>query len=230
MNRGQMLAAAGGLIAAAVVGGTLISAAFAAPAGPSSSGTNPAALGNGEYCEIYLDALAGELGVDRAVLGAASKAAMNAVVDAALEDGEIDEGRATELRERIAELDDDACEAFRAHILGRGPGHGGRALGHFRQALGAAATALGMERGEVVDAFREGTTLEELAESQGVAYETVTAAVTSAVEAQLDDAVADEDITRERADDILERVTDWLAEGGEPFRRGGHRGGGPFGG
>ena len=54
----------------------------------------------------------------------------------------------------------------------------------------------------------------------------MTSAVTSAVQAELDDAVADEDIAQERADDVMEEVPDWLADGGEPFRRVGHRHGG----
>ena len=231
MKKGQMLAVAGGLVAAALTGGTLISATLAAPTAVSSAGRVSTGLGVGEYCDVYVDALAGELGVERADLGAASKAAMNAVIDAAVADGEIDEEDATQLREEIAELEDTDCEAFGPRLRGggsRGGPHAGFGL-RFGDALEAAATALNLEDDEVTEALRDGTTLQELAETQGVAYDSVTSAVTSAVQAELDDAVADGDITQERADEILENVQDWLADGGEPFRRG-PRGGGRFGG
>lgn len=225
MKRGQFLAAAGALIASALIGGTLISSVLAAPVTPAPGGASAMNLSGGGYCEVYLDALSEELGVERAALGAASKAAMNAVIDAAVADGEYDEEEAAEARDRIAELDDTECEAFRPRV-GR---HGGHGAGVLRGAADAASGALGMEQHELVAAFRDGTTLQELAESQGVAYETVTAAVTNAVRAELDEAVADEEISQERADRVLDRLGEWLADGGEPMRLG-PRGGGPFGG
>ena len=231
MRKAHVLTGAGGLVAAALIGGTLISAAFAAPtASTASESTATIGGGSAEYCEVYLDTLASELGVDRAALGAASEAAMTAVVDAAVADGELDEDEANEVRDRIAELDDTDCEAWGRHLLGGGRG-GGPGFRHFGESLDAAATALGVERDELIGAFRDGTTLEELAEAEGVEYGTVTTAVTDAVRAQLDDAVADQDITQERADEIISEVEDWLADGGEPMAfdggRHGHGRGGP---
>jgi hypothetical protein len=222
---------AGGLLAAALIGGTLISAVLAAPSRESADDAAAAHLGGGEYCELYLDALASELGVDRAALGAASKAAATAVVDAALADGEIDEERATELRERIATREDTDCSAFGLrgvgggrHGLGGGPGF---RIGFMADALGAAAEALGVAESDVLDAFAAGSSLQKQAESQGVDYATVSAAVTDAVRAALADEVADEDVTQERADEVLAEVEEWLAEGGEPRFRGPGRRGGP---
>ena len=228
MRRGQLLAGAGGLVAAALVGGTL-SAAFAAQTASSGASSAPTIGGAaGEYCEVYLDTLANELGVERAALLTASKTAMTAVVDAAVEDGELDEERATDIRERIAEADEGDCAGFGRHLLGGGHrggpgfGHGRPAFAHFGDVLEAASTALKLEQDELVAALRDGTALDELAETQGVEYETVTAAVTDAVRAELDDAVADDEITQERADEILGEVADWLEDGGEPMRVRGH--------
>lgn len=229
----RALGFAGALMAAALIGGTLISGVLAAPADEASDAATIAHLGGGEYCEVYLDALAGELGVDRAALGAASKAAASAVVDAALADGEIDEERATELRERIAELEDTDCSTFGVRGLGGrggpgGPGGPGFRIGVLADALGAAAEALGVAERDVVEAFADGRSLQEQAEAAGVDYATVSSAVTEAVRATLADEVADEDITQERADEVLAEVEEWLAQGGEPrFGRPGR--GGPWG-
>lgn len=226
----RALGFAGALVAAALIGGTIISGVLAAPATDSSEEATTAHLG-GEYCEVYLDALASELGVDRAALGAASKAAATAVVDAALADGEIDEDRATLLRERIAAEEDTDCSAFGLRRLGGGRhgvgGSPGFRIGFMADALGAAAEALGVGESDVLKAFAAGSSLQEQAEEQGVDYATVTAAVTEAVRATVADEVADEDITQERADDILAEVEEWLAEGGEPRFRGPGRRGGP---
>jgi polyhydroxyalkanoate synthesis regulator phasin len=214
----RALGFAAALVAAALIGGTLISGVFAAPSQDGSDGTTAAHLGGGEYCEVYLDTLAAELGVDRAALGAASKAAATAVVDAALADGEIDEERATELRERIAELDETDCATFGLRAIGGrhgGPGPGFR-IGFMADALGAAADALGVAESDVIEAFADGTSLQEQAEAQGVDYATVSAAVTEAVRATLADEVADGDINQERADEVVAEVEEWLAEGGEP--------------
>ncbi|HEX2221112.1 MAG TPA: hypothetical protein VHK06_01170 [Candidatus Limnocylindria bacterium] len=235
-RRLRALGFAGALVAAALIGGTLISGALASPAETSSEDAAAAHLG-GEYCEVYLDALASALGVDRAALADASRAAATAVIDATLADGEIDEERAAELKERIAEIDDSDCHALGVPGLrgggpgGRGPGAaGGRGfrIGLTADALGAAAETLGVAESDVLDAFAEGMSLQEQAEARGVDYATVTAAVTEAVRAALDDEVADEDITRERADRVLARVEEWLAQGGDPRLgrpgRGGPRG------
>jgi hypothetical protein len=77
----------------------------------------------------------------------------------------------------------------------------------------AAADALGMEPAELREALVDAT-LEEIAESEGVAYADVVAAVLAAAEEDLDAAVEAGRITQERADAILERLETWLNEGG----------------
>ena len=223
----------GALVGAALIGGTLISSTLAASrADPTTStATVPGTGGkiiDEAYLDTYLDTLASELGVDRSALGPAALAAANAAIDAAVTAGDLDEARATALKERLAGLDDPASLLVRG--FGHGPGDKGPG-GHIAVGIGeaadAAATALGIDRAALIEALRDGTTLEELATEKGVAYDTVKQAVLDVVNAKLDDAVADEDLTQERADEILARVTDWLDDGGEPgagFFGGGHRG------
>lgn len=217
MQRFKILAGAGGLIAAALVGGTLISAAMAAPV---DDATSTDALANGpvsdEYVETYLDTLATELGVDRAALGPAALAAANAAIDAAVTAGDLDAERAEEIKARLAEMEDPARLLVRGMGHGHRNGPGGVGIGlRLGEAVDAAASALGMEDDDLVEAMRDGSSLQELAEEQGVDYATVSSAVLAAVQAEVDDAVADEDITQERADEIIANLTEWLDGGGE---------------
>jgi hypothetical protein len=216
MQRFKILAGAGALIAAALVGGTLISSALAAPADSTTSALVASGVISDEYVETYLDTLAAELGVDRAALGPAALAAANAAIDAAVAAGDLDAEDAEEARARIAELEDPARLLVRGFGHGHRHGPGGVGFGlRLGEAVDAAAEALGMEDDDLVEAMRDGSSLQELAEQQGVDYATVSSAVLAAVQAEVDDAVADEDITQERADEIIANLSEWLEDGGE---------------
>jgi len=233
MQIAKLLGGAGLLIAAAVVGGTLIGGVLAAPG--TTDGTDTTVdlhgpFGDGEYCEVFRDAFAAELGVGADDLLPAGKVAAIAAIDAAVEAGDLDEDRAAEMKERIEALEEAGCGLGFGLGFGRGLAVGG-AHGFMRaDVLEAAADAIGLGSDELIGALADGTSLESVAESNGVDYEAVKANVIAAVEADLDAAVA-EGLDQERADAMLERVRAWLDEGGEPgfgrFGPGGpgHRGG-----
>jgi hypothetical protein len=210
---------AGALILSAIVGGTLIGSALATDADGTTNG------GASEYCDVFLDSLASELETDRDGLVAAGKAAALAAVDAAVEAGDLSEERATAARERIEAFDGSGCG-----LLGHGIGfERGFAHGWGRGFVGgdvfeAAAEALGIESSDLFGQLRDAGSLEALSEELGVSYDTVTASILDAVQADLDAAVA-EGLSQERADAALERITTWLDNGGEVggFRGGPHR-------
>jgi hypothetical protein len=217
---------AGALVAAALVGGTLISAVFAADPSPSATTTDPSAdpakpgkLIDSEYADAFLDKLAAELGVERSALGPATLAATNAAIDAAVAAGDIDAERAANLKERLANLEDPAVLLVRPGFghgpRDHGPGRGlafGLGLG---DAIDAAADALKLDKAALIEAARNGKSLKEIAADQDVDYTTVSNAILAVVKTHLDDEVADEDLTQARADDILERVSEWLEAGGQ---------------
>ncbi len=98
------------------------------------------------------------------------------------------------------------------------------ALGGLFVGLAAAQTEEADERSDIVERF---------AEELGVSVEELDAAFRTVLSEQLDEAVADGRLTRERADQILERLDERGIEGilGLGHRRGGHFGGpGPFSG
>ena len=223
MRLTKSLGLAGALILSAIVGGTLIGSALATDADGTTSGPTS------EYCDVFMDSLASELGTDRDGLVAAGKTAALAAVDAAVAAGDLTEERATAARERIEAYDGSGCGFF-GHGIGfeRGFAHGvGRGfLGG--DVFEAAADALGIESSALIGQLRDAGSLEVLAGELGVGYETVTSAVLAAVQADLDAAVA-EGLSQERADAALERVTTWLDEGGEVGGLRGHHRFGPWG-
>ena len=221
MRLAKILGFAGALITAALVGGTLIGSTLAV--GPEDG--DPLGPGATAYCDTFMDAFASELGTTREGVVAAGQAAANAAIDAAVAAGDVTEERAATMRERIAEYDGEGCGLFGRGGFGpgRGPGHG---PGHGRPFLGAgaidaAADAFGIEASVLLDEVREAGSLEAVATARGVSYDEVKADVLAAVQAHVDAAVADGNIEQDRADNIIERVTTWLDDGGELPR---HRG------
>lgn len=231
MRIAKLFGAAALLVATAIVGGTLIGGVLAAPSATSSPGagvdSNPPAVA-GEYCDVYLDTLASELGVGRDELLPASQAAAIAAIDAAVADGRLDEDRAATMKERIGTISDEGC----AFVGGLGRAFAmGKAHGFMHaDVLDAAAAAMNLDSSDLIDRMADGTSLEEIAGAEGVAYDSVKAAVIDAVQADLDAAVA-EGMDQDRADAALERVQGWLDDGGQPGAGAlggpgmGHRGG-----
>ena len=237
MNRIKMMGAAGALVVSSLVGGTMISAALAAPATPTTP--NGVATNSGvsdAYLETYLDTLASELGVDRADLGPAALTAANAAIDAAASAGDITANRATELKAELAALDDPASILVGHRASGRGPGHGGPRMAG-GNAVDAAATALGIDASDLVDQLRGGSSLTEIANAQEVGYPSVVSAVTDAIAGDLASAVADGRVTQDRSDQIQSELATWLDAEGQPGEAGffghgmghGPRGEGPMG-
>ena len=232
MRQIKVLAGAGALIGAALVGGTLISAVLAAPS-ESDATTSTTVTGGAipsDYVDAYLDALAAELGVERTALGPAAQAAASAAIDTAVAAGDIEATRGEELKADIAALENpERLLVGHGFMGGRGGWWhlGGIGL-RLDEAIDAAAGALGLQAADVLQALRDGTGLQEQAEAQGVDYATVSDAVLSVVQTAVDEAVSNGDITQERVDEIIARVTEWLDAGGDlPFGRFGPGGFGP---
>ena len=227
MRLTKTLGFAGALILSAIVGGTLIGSALATDEDGTTGETS-------EYCDVFLDTLASELGTDRDGLVAAGKTAALAAVDAAVEAGDLTDEQGDAARERIESYDGSGCGVL-GHGIGFGRGFGlGFGHGFARGFLGgdvfeAAAEALGIESSELIEQLGDAGSLQALAEELGVGYDTVKASVLEAVEADLEAAVA-EGMSQERADAALERITAWLDDGGEVggFRE--HHRFGPWGG
>jgi ribosomal protein S20 len=222
MSRSRTAAIAALLVLAAVIGGTVIDSVAAAtssgraaagataapvevapPAGPATGQATPSPA-----CTAFRAAFAAALGVAESALTPAAKTAAKQVVDSALAAGRITATQADRIKARIDEQAGDGCGI----LSGRAAAAAG-ALGVVRDGIDAAAAALKLSRAQLVAKVRAGQTLQSIASDAGVPYETVTAAVIAAVKQDLDAAVAKGTIRQVRADRVLGRLQQNLAEG-----------------
>jgi ribosomal protein S20 len=222
MSKFRLAGLAGLLVAAALVGGTIIGsvaaataprilptvAAAAAPsAGAPATSTKIAA-----YCADFRKAFAANLGVDESALAPAAKAAAISTIDAAVASGEMTKTVGDRLKARVDAAAGDGC-ALLAGRVGAVRAAVGGALGVVKDGVSAAATALKMTPAELGAKVRAGTSLKDIATGAGVPYATVTAAVIAAVKSDLDAAVAAGTIKQARADRVLQRLEQNLAAG-----------------
>lgn len=202
--------AAGALIAAALVGGTLISTATAAPE-DGGAVLNDA---SGEYCDLFLETLAAELGTEADALVPAVRSAATSTVETMVDNGDLPAEIGERMVDRISEADGDGCHLLGLRFIGAAR-HA--AAGEFVEGMGdAAAGLLGISADELREQLGDGTSLSEIAEAQGVDYAGVSEAVLDSAQADLDAAVEADRISLERADRIVERIGTWLDEGGQP--------------
>jgi polyhydroxyalkanoate synthesis regulator phasin len=169
--------------------------------------------------DLYLEALAEQLGVSVEELQTAQEEARNQVIDDAVASGRITEEQAERLRD--AEFGD----------IRRGFAMGLKhAIGNVFE---TAAEILGLTTDEVREGLADGKSLADLAEEQGVTdlESQLVAELTADIEAK----VADGSITQDQADRLLEnleeRVSNLVDHEGGKFRGrfgGGMRGFGPF--
>jgi uncharacterized protein (DUF433 family) len=89
------------------------------------------------------------------------------------------------------------------------------------------AEQLGMEVDELIDALRNGKTIEDLASEKGVSLEDIEEAILNSIKEKLDELVADGKMTQERADAILERISEHIGDMLAGEHRMGPRQGGP---
>jgi hypothetical protein len=210
----------GGVLAALAVG---IVAVAGAGAQEDTSEDNP-----GEH---YLDLLAGNLGVTVDELEAALTQSHLDRIDEKVADGTISEEEAAEIIERIESGEGRLFPPFGRHGGGQGKMHRLHGL-----IVENSAEVLGLEVEALKDRLHDGNSLADVATAQGADIEQFKADVLTGVAADLDEKVADESITQEQADMILEKITESIdrivekvpGEGSEDGARsfGGHRFGG----
>lgn len=235
MNRFTTLAT-GGL--ATVVGLATLGASLAFAQEGDDATTIPAVQqqeGRETRAAAFIDDLAAELGVTADDLVEAIKAVHLSRIDEAVASGDLDEAAAERRRGRI-----EAGKAGPFFHFGPGPFQGQHAARlSMHTSLEEAADFIGLTTEDVRAGFQEGRTLAEMAEEAGIARDDLVAHLVELVDARIDDALAEGNISEDRAAALRERVTghvetlvDTVPDGKPAFRphlRGGHRGG-PFSG
>jgi hypothetical protein len=160
-----------------------------------------ASQGSSASPEAFFDSLAEHLGISTEELEDAVEAAARDQVDAALEEGRITEEEAERLKERIQQ--GDAPFLFGPPLLGGFHHHGGGVL---VSKLEAAAEYLGLTNAELRERLEDGQSLAEIARAEDKSVDGLKQALLDDAEQRLDEAVEDGELTRARADDILERL------------------------
>jgi hypothetical protein len=195
LNRWYALPAAG--LAAVVIGVAAVEAA------PSPS---PSTTGSKNYAQVFVDKLAGILGLTPAKTQDVLKQAQLQTVDQMLKDGQITQAQADAMKARI-----NAGQGL-GPLGGLGLKRGGfRAQGTVMKdlataELNAAASALHMSTADFQSALRSGKSLSQLETQQKVSDSAVQAAMKSAAKGVLDKAVKAGTITQAQADSILSRT------------------------
>ena len=109
----------------------------------------------------------------------------------------------------------------------------GWCVGDGEGSISAAADAIGIPPGDLLYAMRDGSTIADVATSEGVDVQAVVDAIVASMQDRLDAAVADGFISQELADQLaggLEERATAIVNGEGPFMHGGAFGmpGGPF--
>ncbi len=104
-----------------------------------------------------------------------------------------------------------------------------RCRGHFHGLFGELTEELGIDLEEIKDQLRNGATLDELVEGLDVDLDAALEAVKDRILAEIDERVAEGDLSEERADDIRERIESFDLDELPPLPRGFERFGNRFG-
>jgi hypothetical protein len=165
-----------------------------------------ASQGSSASPEAFVESLAEHLDVSTDELEDAARAAAIDQVDAAVADGRITEEQAEALKGRIEE---GGFPPLFAPALFGGPEihHGG---GVFVDGLDAAADYLGLSEAELRGRLQEGQSLAEVARAEGKSVDGLKEALIGEAEKSLDQSAEDGELTRERADEILERLREHI--------------------
>jgi hypothetical protein len=186
------------------------------------AGAAIAASDAGPSPSSFLDSVAEHLGISREELDEATRAAALDQVDAALEAGRITEEEAERLRKEIesGELPPFfGLPLFGPHLDGPRGADGERGFDfrfEFGFGLGPGDAAgvslsdateyLGLSVEQLRERVADGETLAEIAEAEGKSVDGLVDALLADAKKRLDDAVADDRLSRERADEVLERL------------------------
>jgi ribosomal protein S20 len=144
-----------------------------------------------EESQAVIDDAAKQLGVEPSALSDALKTALKNRVDAAVDAGVLTKEQADEMKARI-----DASEVPLIGGFRHGP------HGHFAD-FESAADYLGLSASELRTQLDGGKTLAEVAHDRGKSVDGLIAAMTSAVEKRLNEAVSAGRLTRAQADELL---------------------------
>ena len=165
------------------------------------------------------DDVAARLGIAPEKLRQAFKDAITARVDAAVTAGKLTPEQGAKLKERLANANGLGLR-LRGRLAMKHPAlvRGIRARAH---RLGPVTKYLGITPQELRSELRAGKSLAQIATAHGKTVDGVVDAVVAPAKARLDRAVANGHLTRQRADELLGRLTDAVEKAVQRVHAGG---------
>lgn len=154
----------------------------------------------------FIAETAENLGISGEELTAAMTDAQFEILDEKVAAGDLTEEQAAKLKEHIEEYGPLSVLGLRHRLGDRVRCAGARLV------IGSAAEVLDKEPREVAAAVREGESLAEQAEAQGMSVDDFTAALLEAIKSKLDEKVADGTITQEQANRIFSGIEERVDE------------------
>jgi hypothetical protein len=173
---------------------TVLALAFAAPSAVAADRPS------------IVDDLAARLGISADRLRDAFKATLTARIDAAVAAGRLTPEQGARLKERIANTKRLGFQ-LRPALVGKRLGFANR-VAATAKGFGAAADYLGLTRAELRAELRDGRSLAQIATARGKKVDGLVAAIVAPAKERLAKAVAAKRLTQERADALLDRLTD----------------------
>ena len=159
--------------------------------------------------DTFLSKVAAKLGIGEDKLKTAVDEAYSETIDEQVAAGQLTQDQADRLKERGFEL---------APMFGpRGGRVGGAHL------MESAATALGISADDLMTQLRDGKSLADVAEAQGISVDKLKTDLLAQVKTELDTLVSDGKITQSQADDVYSRTEsniDTIINATGPFRGG----------
>ncbi len=207
-----------GLLVVGMAAGVMLASNFNASAGNYASSASNAT--SNTYCQLYLNTVASQLGKTSAQLTSANQAGIQAVLNQMVKDGKITSAQETKIQQQLQTLNQHPC-ALIGRLGLRGRGVAGALTGARQAIVSAVASSLRLSATTLQSDLAAGKTIPQLAATQGIQLGTVNTAYLNAVQAQINQAVANKLITQTQATTLYNKVKQAVASGKYPLLAGG---------
>lgn len=213
-----------GVLAGVIFGDNL--RALAAGGAPSAT---PNTGARGDYCQLYLQTLASDLGTTPDKLKSANQDAAQKVIDQMARDGKISADQKARLTQRLQKYANSPCAFITARGHDSPRNRLKQTLAPARAAVeSAVAGALKLSPATLESDLKAGQTIPQIATAQKVAIGDVNTAYLNAIKSQLSSAVSAGKLTQSQSDMLFSRVQQAVQAGHYPLlgagAMGGHQG------
>jgi len=221
--RQRILVSVGGaaLLAVGLVVGIIVGPSLQALAAGKQAAQPQAA--KGDYCALYVQTVAKDLGKSQSELESANKDAMQTVINQMYADGKITQAQKTKAEQELAKYATNPCAALTQmaaqHKSGQGAqGAQSQAVTSARTTVEAAtAKALGISPAMLQSDLAKGETVAQLIKAQGVQKSAVDTAYLGAVQSLLKQAVTSGQMTQAQSDMAYTYLKSAVAQGHYPL-------------